>query len=213
MVKIRDEHDWDRRNVDYGVVHGNSDAAYGGLIESIGLRQGMRVADLMCGYGEASNRILRECKVDGINIDLFLLESSAVQISRLEQTLKLYGNDGHSINIVCNDIRDYLLPEASLDRIIIKMGLHEIPYLDQRKLLVSCSSSLVKGGELYIWHAAGDSDVSNDCFQTVVRKKDEIAGDRDRLLEGPELQLQVELEHLLDGQLEVLDHLGGEALE
>ncbi|OGJ17078.1 hypothetical protein A3K73_01475 [Candidatus Pacearchaeota archaeon RBG_13_36_9] len=170
------KNDWDRRIVDFDKVHGDSSGAYLELLKSLDLRGDLRIGDIMCGYGEVSSHLLEESRKRGISLDLSLLDSSSVQLDNSVKYLQKYRQDKNKILLILGDARSHKFPMSSLDLIIIKMGLHEVPFEDQRKILRNSAASLKQGGRLYVWESLGLDCEVNAYFKEIVRKKDELAG-------------------------------------
>lgn len=168
--------DWDRRIVNFDKIHGSSREAFTELLKSLKLKTGMKIGDLMCGYGDVSYHLLEECKRKSISIETTLLDSSEVQLENSIQNLQQYNKNGSKIVRVLGDARTQRFDASSLDAIVIKMGLHEVLFEDQQTILNNCFASLKKEGRLYIWESFGLDEESNEYFKEIIRKKDELAG-------------------------------------
>src|SRR3989338_8843923 len=65
------ENAWAKRNVDYEYLHDIRSEDYCTLLSCIGLRPGIHIADLMCGYGAVTGKIAEYARkkcIDGINV-------------------------------------------------------------------------------------------------------------------------------------------------
>ncbi len=168
--------DWDRRIVDFDKIHGDSSEAYQKLLKSINLREGMKIGDLMCGYGDVSYHLLDESRRKNAGISIFLLDSSEVQLDNSFRNLEPYNLNGNKVVRVLGDARECRFEKESLDTVIIKMGLHEVPFQNQKRILQNAVDSLKQKGRLYIWESFGLDPELNEYFRDIVRKKDELAG-------------------------------------
>ncbi len=171
----RESNDWDRRIVDFSKIHGSSSEAYQRLLDSVDLCEGQKIADIMCGYGEISINLLGESRRKKAGIDLYLLDSSKIQLGSFVENSGRYLNSSR-ITPILGDARTYRFDSSIFDIVIIKMGLHEVPFEDQRKVLTNMVDSLKGGGRLYVWESFGSTPKLNEHFNRIAHKKDELAG-------------------------------------
>lgn len=176
MSNTKGSSDWNRREVNFSKVHGDHSEAYGTLVNCLDLRNGQTIADLMGGYGEVSQHVLEECMKRGLEINLILSDYSIAQLKKSRQNLEDYERNGQKVVRVNSDIRSLPLKLNSLDKAIVKLGLHEIGKEDQVRALKAIYSSVRFGGELYVWSVFGKNKEINDYYRKIVRKKDELAG-------------------------------------
>jgi ubiquinone/menaquinone biosynthesis C-methylase UbiE len=162
---------WDRRRADYTKAHGDSSEAFSALLNAMNLKKGMAVADIMGGYGDVTKQVLDYCSKKGISISLTLSDKFAEQIERSYGYLK-----GHIVERKIEDARELAFKDASLDKIVIKMGLHEVKKEDQIRVASEMYRSLKLGGEAYVWESLGDSDYLAYFWKGIVRQKDLLAG-------------------------------------
>ena len=172
--KYRSARGWERRCVDFDKIHGDSSEAFQSLISSLGLESGMVIGDLMCGYGEVSRKILEYCLMNRLSVKCFLLEKYHVQMQRTHKYLAPY-EKRFSVERKIQDIHD-LSMKSTLDRAVIKMGLHELPKVKQEKAIRDIYLALKPRGAIYVWECMGQSLPITAAFREVVRKKDELAG-------------------------------------
>lgn len=162
---------WDRRKADYTKAHGDSSDAFATLLAAMNLGNGMVIADVMGGYGDVSKQILDYCSKKRIGVHLTLSDRFREQIERSKQHLKEY-----NLTRKIEDARCLAFKDNSLDKIVIKMGLHEVKKEDQLKVASEVYRSLREGGEAYIWESIGQDDYLAYFWRGIVRQKDILAG-------------------------------------
>jgi ubiquinone/menaquinone biosynthesis C-methylase UbiE len=133
----------------------------------------MNVADVMCGYGDTSKHILDYCDKKGISINLTLSDAFAEQI---ERSIKFLDRYNAPIERKVEDARNLAFAEECLDKLVIKMGLHEVNKNEQGKIAREVYRALRKGGEVYIWESIGRSEYLSYFWRGIVRQKDALAG-------------------------------------
>jgi len=170
------ESGWSNRCVDFKKIHGNENNAFSALVSDMNLKEGMEIADIMCGYGSVSKEVLENCRKKGISLRLHLLDAYEKQINGSENYLANYTTNGCSINRIIGDAKNLPIKEKSLDKVIIKMGLHEVQKNNQMRILSNSFRSLREGGQLYVWDIMGKDEEINKYFNMIAKKKDELAG-------------------------------------
>ena len=166
---------WNQRNVDFSKAHGNEDDAFERLIESMNLKSGITIGDIMSGYGAVSQKILDYCSKNNLFVRIILTDAFEGQINKSSQYLAPYELQGYAIQRRLEDARD-LCFENKLDKAVIKMGLHEVPKRGQLRIIQNAYHALKEHGELYVWESFGQTPELSHCFRELIRKKDELAG-------------------------------------
>jgi hypothetical protein len=166
---------WNKRQVDFTKIHGDDSAAFAALLDHMRLRNGLVIGDLMGGYGAVSRNILERCIRDGIDIEIILSDAYKEQLERSFETLAPYDAQGFLIKRILEDART-LSERPSLDNAVIKFGLHEVRREEQSAIIQGTYRRLKENGEFYLWMPMGTTPLLNKHFQDVVRKKDELAG-------------------------------------
>ncbi|MFH1802437.1 MAG: class I SAM-dependent methyltransferase [archaeon] len=189
---------WERRKVDFSRIHGDDSEAYHSLLNNLGLREGMLVVDLMGGYGAVSQKVLEYCESKGIWANLMLLDAYSTQLDMSREILAPYEAKGHSVVRILEDARNYPFSEGEIDKVIVKMGLHEVGRDEQQGILERAIASLKQNGDLFVWESVGKTPKIRDYFRKIVRKKDELAGYRS-LAENRYFCYEEELIGLLEG--------------
>jgi len=146
----------------YENIHNVSPIDLYQLVQSLEIKDGNIVADLMCGYGAVTREILKYHKVNPI-----LLDKSQEQLER--------SCDGLGERIL-SDMRTCPLEEESVDRAVIKMGIHEVPKTDQQTIVNQVYRILKQDGIFSLWDVMPTTEEHQILFQDIIRKKDELAG-------------------------------------
>ncbi len=165
---------WNQRNVDFSKAHGNEDDAFKRLIESMNLKNGMTIGDIMSGYGAVSRKVLDYCSKNNLFVRVILTDAFTEQINKSSQYLAPYELQGYAIQRRVEDARCLSL-ENKLDKAVIKMGLHEVPKRDQLRIIQNAYGALKEHGELYVWETFGQTPELSHCFRELIRKKDKLA--------------------------------------
>jgi ubiquinone/menaquinone biosynthesis C-methylase UbiE len=163
------EYGFDRRVVRYEEIHSISEADYDALVKAIDIHPNIRLLDCGSGYGAVIREIFK--RHDMIH-PVMLLDISTVQTSRAKEELKPFSQKRNFIrgNIIHAPFKD-----NDFDRIVASMVIHEIPRKLQLAALKEIYRILVKGGKFIIMDLFLTPD-TQQFFQDVIRKKDEIAG-------------------------------------
>ncbi len=74
------------------------------------------------------------------------------------------------------DARKIPLENDSVNKVVVKMGIHEVPRKDQQLIVDEIFRILRKGGIVSIWDVMPLKKDEQILFQRVIRKKDELAG-------------------------------------
>ncbi|AWF81146.1 hypothetical protein BTJ40_10130 [Microbulbifer sp. A4B17] len=160
---------------------------------ALGLGDGCRVLDLMCGRGALSSYLLKFARAQGIVIQCSLCDSHLSQLEKLDPDVQLLAAD-----ITIGDGRDLPYPSELFDAVAIKMGLHEVPYRDQPLVLQEGYRVLKPGGPLLIWDLMPTSAGVQDLLCAQKRKlsylthRESLLFDRFFLREDQVLQLLID---------------------
>lgn len=166
---------FDSRIVRYEHVHSIKETDFDELVRIIEPRDKETILDAGSGYGSVSREILK--RFSSLNLEVILYDLHEVQLNRGIHELAGFFNEEYlcnQINFVHGDLRNIDLPNNSIDKIIAKMVIHEIPQHDQKRVFSEFYRVLKPGGKLIIWDTNLNKKNQN-FFQTVIRKKDELA--------------------------------------
>lgn len=158
---------FDVRVVSYEQVHNIQENDWKAFMNAVDPQPGEVILDGMCGYGACAkgiNTITTEA-------DLYFLDESEVQIKRAKENFPTL--DGSRFKTEAMELSSF--EDAFFDKVVIKMGLHEVPLIDQPKIANEVYRILKPGGKLILWDIMLDED-TQELFQTIIRKKDELAG-------------------------------------
>ncbi|MBI5390229.1 class I SAM-dependent methyltransferase [Candidatus Woesearchaeota archaeon] len=179
---------WNIRNVVYEYIHAINPENLKTLVEHLEMSDGNIVVDLMSGYGSVMKEVLRQAHEKSISIVPVLVDMYEEQLDRAITELHLTlrdGNFGKSIHLEdgtqCylkqEDARKlYCFWNNSLDRVVIKMGVHEVPKTDQQKIISEAYRVLKFGGVFGVWDLLPLGKQEQRVIQDIIRKKDELAG-------------------------------------
>ncbi|GAB5528115.1 MAG: hypothetical protein Roseis2KO_59870 [Roseivirga sp.] len=124
------------------------------LLELMDIQPAETVADLGCGTGYFSLKLIKQVGPDG---KVIALDNDATKLNRL-RLLKRYGSL-EELEIVQNQPDDLKVAASSLDKIIIFNAYHE--FSDVETLLAQCRAALKPGGKVYIIDKVSDK-MDND---------------------------------------------------
>ena len=158
---------FDVRVVSYEQVHNIQENDWKAFMEAVNPQPGEVILDGMCGYGACAK---------GINeittkAQLYFLDESTVQIARVKENFPDLPADRFKTEAM--ELSSF--EDEFFDKVVIKMGLHEVPLEDQPKISNEVYRILKPGGKLILWDIMLN-DETQLLFQDVIRKKDELAG-------------------------------------
>ena len=156
--------------------------------EALGLKPGMRVADIGSGTGLFTRLFARDVGPHG--------RVYAVDIARnfVEQTLRQTQEEGfRNVDGIVNDPRSTGLPDASVDLVFVCNTYHHFEY--PRSMLSSIRSALVERGQLVVIDFRRQPVLSSPWVMGHVRADQptvtaEIEAAGFRLLQAPEIMRQ-----------------------
>lgn len=163
--------DWNKRKVEYENLHDVKEEDMKDLVSHLSLKDGDTFADLFGGYGSVSKKALEYYGNQGKNVNAIICDFSEEQLRRVSKELENY-----NVKMVQGDTRSIDLGKNSLDGIVMKMGLHEIPQKDQQSVVNKAYDALKPGGKIAIWDLMFKDREEQDAVQSIVRKKDYLAG-------------------------------------
>ncbi|MEO1189596.1 MAG: class I SAM-dependent methyltransferase [Devosia sp.] len=159
------------RQVDFSKIHGVAGSDLNKLADALELKENSRVLDLMCGYGAVSMHILEYAEASGINVQLSMCDLHKVQLNRITDDVR-----GRVADVTVGDARDLPYVDGHFDAVVIKMGLHEVPQIDQPLVFQQVARVLKPGGRFVIWEVMPDTGPQQDAFSEQMQKKNELAG-------------------------------------
>lgn len=189
------------RIVRYEQIHKVKDADYEALINVIDPQPGEIIFEGCAGYADISKRIIKSTESFEKKPDLYILDESPVQIERARKELETFPEN----HIILGDVRKTGMPAEKFDKVIIKMGVHELPKEEQPKVFSEMYRILKPEGKFIIWELSL-SEETQKAFQDILRKKDELAG-FDAMVENRYFQRHDELQKLFEsaGFMDVKD--------
>lgn len=124
------------------------------LLELMDIQPAETVADLGCGTGYFTLKLVKQVGPDG---KVVALDNDVTKLNKL-RLLKRYGSL-EQLEIVQNKPDDLKVTASSLDKIIILNAYHE--FSDVETLLAQCKAALKPGGKVYIIDKVSDK-MDND---------------------------------------------------
>ncbi len=159
------------RKVDFSKIHGVAGEDLGKLADAMEISDGACVLDLMCGYGAVSAHILNRAEKEQLQIELSMCDLHKVQLDRIPDTVR-----SRAADVTVGDARNLPYNDAMFDAVVIKMGLHEVPHIDQPLVFQNVFRVLKPGGRFVIWEVMPDTGEQQDAFTEQMQKKNELAG-------------------------------------
>ncbi len=157
---------FDNRIVSYEKIHSISAKDIEKLVDAVNPRPGEKILDAACGYGSVGKAILdREPRAHVIFVD-----ESPVQIERARQNLPAVSQD----QFIQSSLPSQPFGAETFDKIVIKMGLHEVPFSRQEEILATFNHILKLSGRVVVWDIMLDH-TTQELFQDIIRKKDKLA--------------------------------------
>ena len=187
---------YEKRDVDYSIIHSESKEVFKRFIESMNLRNGMKLLDIGGGYGSVFVNI--SDLYSDLNLQYDLLDSSEKQLQKAKSALGDFMKNKKTYSTI-----NYILSDAihinqlvdTYDIVVSKMFIHEIPEMSQADVIKQIFSVIKPGGCVLFW-TADLQDYDRDFYDKTIRKKDELAG-FDSLVANRHFLLNSQLETLL----------------
>jgi len=158
---------FDTRIVSYEHIHSISPDDFKKLIDAIDPKANEVILDAMCGYGAVGKAILEQEP----RANLFLLDESSVQVDRAIQNISNL-DKGHFIT---SSLPHDNFSDNFFDKIVIKMGLHEVSLAQHLQILKEFNRILKLTGKIIVWDIMLN-DNTQSLFQDIIREKDRLAG-------------------------------------
>lgn len=161
---------FDYRIVRYEDIHSIEEADFSALMNIINAQPSQKIFEGCAGYGAVTKRIFDTTCHLADKPQLFLLDESEAQLDQAKQSISIDPK-----NFIAGDIRSCPFGDNFFDTVVVKMGIHEIPFNEQKKAFKEIFRILKPGGKFVIWELALSPDTQL-IFQDIVRKKNELAG-------------------------------------
>ena len=158
---------FDVRIVSYEHIHSINPKDEEAMIKAINPKPKEKILDAFCGYGAVGKNILaKESKAD-----LWFNDESEVQIKRAKENLPNIPTE----KFIAGNFLKVDFGKNYFDKIVMKMGLHEVSKKLQIDVTKKVSQILKPNGKFIVWDIMLNNDTQT-LFQDVIRKKDELAG-------------------------------------
>jgi ubiquinone/menaquinone biosynthesis C-methylase UbiE len=169
------KNDYDTRDVDYSLIHGESKEILAKFTKALGLKNGMRLLDVGGGYGSMLLAILENEPDVSFHYDL--LDSSSGQIRKANRIISAFFNKGNykvDVSFIHQNAVKIDLPSDQYDVIVCKMFIHEIPEAKKETVFRKMYAVLKPGGIVVFWNPDLD-EADHHFYEHTIRKKDELA--------------------------------------
>ena len=181
-----EKRDYEKRVVIYKKIHKINSKDFLRFVKIVSPKSKEKILDCMSGYGEAGKSLLEKEK----NIELYFLDNSNLQIKRAKESFSKISKDKF---IIAPAIKTSFEKEF-FDKVVIKMGLHEVGKSNLPKLFKEIHRILKPNGKFVIWNMILDEN-NKEAFRKIFRKKDELANFKE-LVKNRYFPTEKELEHL-----------------
>ncbi|MEN9582521.1 MAG: Demethylmenaquinone methyltransferase [Candidatus Parcubacteria bacterium] len=161
---------FDYRIVSYEKIHSVTESDFTALLGALEPKEGQRIFEGCAGYGAVTERIFNLTQNLSNPPELFILDESEAQLERARQQLAIPAE-----NIIKGDIRFCPFEDNFFDTVVVKMGIHEISFGEQKKAVREIFRILKPGGKFVMWDLALDNE-TQPVFQDIMRKKNDLAG-------------------------------------
>jgi 2-polyprenyl-3-methyl-5-hydroxy-6-metoxy-1,4-benzoquinol methylase len=162
--------DYDKRLVNYEVIHQVKDKDYDRLNLICDLKDGDVIMDYGAGYGSVTTELIK--RNNTLDLSFTLLEPSEVQINRAETLVGSHHNK-QKVIYVNSALSEVIFAKESFTHIISKVAIHEIPFSEQESELRTMYDILQNNGSVYVWTINCDKELQH-FVQSFFRKKDSL---------------------------------------
>jgi len=162
--------DYDKRIVNYEVIHQVKDSDYDELNSLCQLKDGDVIMDYGAGYGSVTTELIK--RNSSRELSFTLLEPSEVQIHRAELLVSPQSSK-KIVEYVNSTLQKVIFSKGSFTHIISKVAIHEIPLTEQGIEVKMMFDLLKDNGSIYIWTINCDSKLQ-PFVQSFFKKKDSL---------------------------------------
>lgn len=160
---------YDIRKQNMEKAHGVRERDWDALIKTIDPKQGEKILDLMGGDGVVASKLYDYASKKGIGLSLGVMDAFSKQLERAPKHLER----------IVGDVRRMPVKSGTYDKIVVKMGFHELPLIEQQESLKEVYRTLKPKGKLVIWMVGLKNSHEQNTFHKFAREKDRIAGFND----------------------------------
>lgn len=154
------------RDVDYTKIHTCDPNVVSALYQSLDISGDSLVANFMAGHGDMSFELFDYYSyLTHATVTSILIDKYAKQLPESNYFPK-----------IVSDVMSCPLSQWSVDGVIMKLGIHEIPKGQQQFVFNQAYRILSARKHFSIFEIAERSDEYRELFSKIVRKKDELAG-------------------------------------
>lgn len=137
------------------------------VMSDLGIKPGIRVADIGCGEGYFALRLARSVGEQGL---VFTVDVNAHSLD----VLKKHAEQEHLTNLVSvvSEPTDVKLQPECVDALLVCDVLHEVPEAQRLSLVKSAVRALKPGGFLYLIDYRKSRDVTFDAYEKLIPRDD-----------------------------------------
>ncbi|MEK6917814.1 MAG: class I SAM-dependent methyltransferase [Nanoarchaeota archaeon] len=158
---------FDVRIVSYEYIHSINPSDFKALVKAVNPKPNENILDAFCGYGAVGKTILAKEK----KANLYFEDESEVQLKRAIKNITEIPKN----RFISTKFPKTGFTQEFFDKIVIKMGIHEVSKKIQYEVAKEVNRVLKKNGKFIVWDIML-SKKNQKLFQDVLRKKDELAG-------------------------------------
>jgi len=167
--------DYDTRDVDYSLIHGETKEVFSKFVEALHLKTDSKFLDLGGGYGSVLVNVLEDDPQLSFYYDL--LDSSLLQLKKAKKHIDNFlknKKNTTTIKYIHQNAAKMNLPADTYDVIVCKMFIHEVPLHKKEKIFKKIYSILKPGGHVIFWNPDLNEN-DHSFYKNTIRKKDELA--------------------------------------
>ena len=153
------------RDVDFKQIHNIKGDLWDTFIDVIDPKEGEFILDAMGAYGDLIDRIRNRVKAE-----MYLCDLCETDVENARKA-----NSDIAENISCQSVLNLTYNSGFFDKVVCKMGLHEVGFAQQLFALQNFFNVLKPGGSLILWNIILENSYAN-MFRDVIAEKDRLAG-------------------------------------
>jgi len=153
------------RDVNFTKIHNIEEDLWERFLRVIDPKEGEFILDAMGAYGDLIARIRSQ-----LNAELYLCDLCETDVENAQMA-----NADIAANISCQSVLDLNYNSGFFDKVVCKMGLHEVGLAQQLFTMKNMFRILKPGGSLILWNIILENSYAN-MFRDVIREKDILAG-------------------------------------
>lgn len=174
---------FDIRIVRYEQIHNISDSQFDELSRTVDIKSNETILDAGSGYGGVTTALIERNKALD-NVNFWLSDISSVQLERAKREIPRkfkYAFPIGQISFKLDNIAESLFSDRTFDKVVAKMLIHEVKKEYQQMAIDELYRIMKPGGKLILWDVLLNPEIQTT-IQSIIRKKDELAGFQDLVI-------------------------------